>query len=321
MKSLKLILFVCLITPLIGYSNIVYVDNNDMVYPFNSSMTFNNYQLDINSDGYFDINLSMGAAPANCDGSSGSRCQAGFSGLVNTFGQNYINGNGLSGVQYIPSFDCTNDTLNILDTWSTGGLIYKNTTLIYSISNICGYVGIGNHKQGFRLLVNSAYYFGYIDYTLTNTGDVIIHGWYYEDTPNVPIVANSLLDYPYNGGCIYYDTVVVYDTIEVYDYISVTDTLIINTSLVGTPSNMINTIKIYPNPTSTHIYINNGDYLLMNGYSIKIISSGGQEVFNQLITQQEFYIDITQWGSLGLYYVNIIDNLGNITDTHKILLE
>jgi hypothetical protein len=72
------------------------------------------------------------------------------------------------------------------------------------------------------------------------------------------------------------------NTVNDTNFISVTDTLIINTSVTGiNPPNNTNTIKIYPNPASTHVTINYGNYAIMNGYSLKIINSLGQQVFQK----------------------------------------
>jgi len=109
---------------------------------------------------------------------------------------------------------------------------------------------------------------------------------------------------------------------SVYDTISVTDTLIIDAILSGiNPPNNINTIKIYPNPAKTHIYINNGNYNSMNGYSVKIDNSLGQTVYNHLIDQQEFYIDLSDWTGNGTYFVYIIDNNSNIIEVKKIIIQ
>ena len=309
MKKIKL-LFIILF-PILSYGNIIYIDHNDNVYPLSSISD----SIDINGDGIMDIRLyrNISNLATTCNGSTSSSVRSGFfSGL----GQNKVNSTTAL------SIDCFGDTLNIFDTWNNSAKIYYG---INFPNGLCNNVGIGNHKQGFRLLINSSYCYGYIDYTLTNEGDVVIHGWYYENNPNVTIVANTNLDYPYNGDCVVYDTLFHYDTIVVYDTIytniSVTDTLIINTSLVGVNSNTFNQIKIFPNPTSTYIFIDNGDYQLMDGYSIKITSSGGEVIFEELITQQQSYINISSWGNLGVYYISLINNLGVITDTHKILLE
>lgn len=121
---------------------------------------------------------------------------------------------------------------------------------------------------------------------------------------------------------------IVYDTTGVlctsYDtvYISVTDTLIINAVLTGiNPPNNINTIKVYPNPAQTHIYINTGNYASMAGYTIRIDNSLAQVVFQSIINQQQFYVDLSTWSGNGTYFVYIIDDQSNIIDVRKIILQ
>jgi hypothetical protein len=97
--------------------------------------------------------------------------------------------------------------------------------------------------------------------------------------------------------------------------------LIINFYLTGlTPPDNSNTIKIYPNPASDHITINTGQFNLMDGYTLKIDNSLSQTVFTSLVNQESFYIDITTWTGIGLYFVYIIDDFGNIIDTRKIII-
>jgi hypothetical protein len=120
---------------------------------------------------------------------------------------------------------------------------------------------------------------------------------------------------------IIYDTILVYDTISVINYTTVTDTLIINTNLGLPSSNYQNTILIYPNPSNDHISIDNGDYIAMNGYSLKIENSAGQQVFQSEINQQQFYIDISSWTGNGLYYIYLMDSQNNIVTIRKIVLQ
>jgi hypothetical protein len=80
-------------------------------------------------------------------------------------------------------------------------------------------------------------------------------------------------------------------------------------------------IKIYPNPANNKITIDNGDIQKMNGYSIKIINSLGQQVYQGGITQQIVSIDITQGAGNGMYYLQLTDNNGNIVDVKKIVLQ
>lgn len=295
------------------YGQIIYVDNNDIVYPYGN----NTWQLDIDGDGLNDISVNQ---QGNLPGSS-------FGGLTNTIGANKVQGITLQGYTGNYTVDCTNDTVNSMTaTFSTSAYIWRSSA---------GFtVGVGNHKQAFRLAsLNQSgslvFKYGYIDYTFLQSADIIIHGWYYDNNPHTPIIANTGLDYPFDGNCIHYDTVTVYDTITttIYDtitvtnYTTVTDTLIINTSL-GLPSpNNQNTILVYPNPASDHITIDNGNYTSMAGYSIKIENNSGQQVFQSIINQPQFYLDLSSWTGNGLYYIHLIDPQNNTVTIRKIVLQ
>jgi hypothetical protein len=107
-----------------------------------------------------------------------------------------------------------------------------------------------------------------------------------------------------------------------YQTITVTDTLLINMGTTGfNPVTYNNTIKIFPNPTNDHITINYGNFTSLNGYQLKIINSLGQQVFQTNVVQQSDYLNLTTWGGNGLYFVQIIDQQGNIIDIRKIVLQ
>ena len=126
--------------------------------------------------------------------------------------------------------------------------------------------------------------------------------------------------------CTYTDTtfVTVYDTITFYDtvHIAVTDTLIMDITLTGVPSpNNSNTMLVYPNPANTMVNIDNGDYASMSGYSLKILNSLGQEVFNSNITVPMFSIPVSTIGPEGTYYIQVLDDNTDIIKIKTLILQ
>jgi hypothetical protein len=112
-------------------------------------------------------------------------------------------------------------------------------------------------------------------------------------------------------------SVIVYDTTG-----STCTTLTIPTPIVGLSSpNNINTITVYPNPTNTNITIDFGNFLIMNGYSIKIINSLGQQVYTCSINQQSSNISLATLSGTGIYYLSIIDPQSNTVAVRKIVLQ
>ena len=123
-----------------------------------------------------------------------------------------------------------------------------------------------------------------------------------------------------------YDTLTVIDTLTltIYDTnyisISVTDTLYMDVSFTSSSGLETNTLLVYPNPASDIVIINNGNYANMSNYTLEIVNSLGQQVFNSNINTQLFQIPITDLGSTGLYFINIVDNNNNIVVTKHLIL-
>ncbi len=113
------------------------------------------------------------------------------------------------------------------------------------------------------------------------------------------------------------------DTCKNTVLISVTDTLIIHVPLITSvhPANTVNTLKIFPNPASTHITINYDDFTTMNQYSLSIINSNGQEMFATAINQQISIIDLSTWTGKGIYFIQVIDSQNNIIENRKIIIQ
>jgi hypothetical protein len=119
-------------------------------------------------------------------------------------------------------------------------------------------------------------------------------------------------------------TTEVFDTTYVthVDSVSVTDTLIIEAVLtdLGPPENT-NTLKVYPNPAKDYLYINTGEFELMNGYRLKIINQLGETVFDTNIEEPLYELNLSDWTGYGMYFLQVIDTEGDITEVRKIILQ
>lgn len=121
-----------------------------------------------------------------------------------------------------------------------------------------------------------------------------------------------------------YDTIIsqVFDTTFITETISVTDTLIINLNIPNAPNDPVtNRIIVYPNPASSHVYIDFGDHTLMQNYSCQILNALGQPIFFTPIDQKLYYLDLNTWGGKGTYFIKIINDFGQTVETKKIVLQ
>jgi hypothetical protein len=170
---------------------------------------------------------------------------------------------------------------------------------------------------------------------------------FYEWIPSIglsnPLVANpkaspqKTTDYIVKGrtgGCRTQDTIrisvcvcttKIYDTITVYTYdtirIAVTDTLIIDiVSGISPTSGILNTIRIYPNPAHDIVVIDNGNYSSISGYSLKIVNTLGQAVFNSLMNQQNLTVTKTSLGGVGTYFIQVWDTTDHLVETRKLII-
>ena len=204
-------------------------------------------------------------------------------------------------------FVLSTDTVQTSYTWSTG---QTGNSIIVNPSTL-PYVWVSNGSCRDTIFFNSqaATVYDTTNVTVYDTTNITVF-----DTTNVTIYDTLTINV--------YDTIVtnVYDTITTYT--SVTDTLIINANITGVnpPSNS-NTFLVYPNPASTHITIDNGNYTQLGNYSIRITNQLGQVVFNQHINQQQFYIDLSTWTGNGLYLLDILDNNGTVVENRKIVIQ
>jgi len=106
---------------------------------------------------------------------------------------------------------------------------------------------------------------------------------------------------------------------------TVTDTLVINVGQLSytNPISYANNITIFPNPASTQVNIAFNNISDLNGGSIKIINSLGQQVATTPITTSgtNTTMTLSTWGGFGLYFVQIVNPQGQIVDIKKILLQ
>lgn len=317
-----------LLLPSVASTQIVYVDANDVVCQnVNGNDIFN---FDLDSDGYNDVRLRYGSLGTNSE--CGSPCTMRYVdwvALTSFSGQNRLNATlttpGLGGFHLL-AFDATNDTLDVNDPWGLYARIKTGCNLSLT-ENECFSLGFGAHKQGVRLITPvSTYRYAYIDYTLTSSSDVIVHGWWIQTTDNVAIVANSQLEYPYDGGCLVYQT--VYDTVQVvetyYDtipvYVAVTDTLYIDVPSLGMPESVMSSLKMYPNPTSDVVVVDIDNFGVLDGFSLRIVDMGGVILWQEDITQSQHTVDISDLAGAGTYIVHVVDSSGNSYISKKLIL-
>jgi hypothetical protein len=117
----------------------------------------------------------------------------------------------------------------------------------------------------------------------------------------------------------------LYNANQCITNITVTDTLIINVGQLSfnDPVVWANNITIAPNPASTQININFNNITDLNGGTIKIINSLGQQVATTPITLSgtNTTMPLTTWGGAGLYFVQILNAQGIVVDVKKIILQ
>ena len=89
------------------------------------------------------------------------------------------------------------------------------------------------------------------------------------------------------------------------------------------PVTWANNIIIFPNPASSQININFNNITNLNGGTLKIINSLGQEVATTPITTSgtNSTLQLATWGGTGMYFVQIINPQGQIVDIKKIILQ
>jgi len=101
--------------------------------------------------------------------------------------------------------------------------------------------------------------------------------------------------------------------------ITVTDTLKINISLKSGPTAIANMVKVFPNPAKSNITVDNGNYALMGGYTIKIYDAVGKLMYIQAVNQKTYTINLSAY-TVGVYSLQILDNSNKPVAVKSILI-
>ena len=270
---------------------------------YSSSTTFS---VDANTLGLWHMDETSGTTFANSVSGNGD--------LFN--GASFVNGQFGNAVYFDGIDDRGNCNINIPEYSLTLEYWVKLDGIQHDITIMQPY---GMYSSNNYLLVDTITNPTYI----WSTGDTGTTVTVDPSVDNIVWVTNGICTdtiYFYNNFATVYDT--IYTTISDTNLISVTDTLVINVVLTGIPSpNNTNTINVYPNPALDHITIDNGDFANMGGYSIVVANTLGQVVFQSIINQQQFYIDLNTWMGTGTYIISIIDAVSNTIDTRTIIVQ
>ena len=99
-----------------------------------------------------------------------------------------------------------------------------------------------------------------------------------------------------------------------------TDTLFIKVNITGfNPVSFKSNIKIYPNPGTDYLTVQTDDVKSL--YTLKIINSLSQMVYQTTLNQPLATIDLKSWSVSGTYLVQIYDSTNKLIEAKKIILQ
>jgi len=294
----------------------------------NQSVSLNqsgSYSVNVSSNGCtsssFPIQITVNPLPTASITPQGNTifCQGGFVNLVANGGANYlwntssqsntitVNQSGTYSVIATNQYNCQASASQVVTVNQTPLVSF---TLPSMISNENGLYALNASPTGG-----------------TYNGSGISGASFDPSTSGLGTVAITY-DYTDNNNCSASKTAstMVYDTTGIvctsYVSVSVTDTLIMDVSLAGVSApNDVNRMKVYPNPSNDIVNIDNGNYALMNGYSVKIMNTLGQEVFSSAINSQLLQVSVNQLGATGNYFINVFDNNQNLLESKVLVLQ
>lgn len=80
-------------------------------------------------------------------------------------------------------------------------------------------------------------------------------------------------------------------------------------------------INVFPNPAKSKLHIEYNNYTLMNGYTIKITNALGKNIYTSSINQPLLDIDLLNLSGSGIYFITTEDELNNIVDVRKVIIQ
>lgn len=154
-----------------------------------------------------------------------------------------------------------------------------------------------------------------VSFTNTSRSDVDTTLDYYWDfgDGNKSKVRNPTHSYASNGtytarlivtNCIFFDTVSYKITV-------------ITNGITGTETAPV---LVYPNPASTHLFIDFGDVHVLHDCKLSMINSSGQTVFTALVTEPKSRIDLSTLPGSGVFLVQLKDSQGGLIVNRKLLI-
>ena len=84
---------------------------------------------------------------------------------------------------------------------------------------------------------------------------------------------------------------------------------------------IVREIKIYPNPAVDFLIVECENLEENDFYKIRIHNQLGQRVYDQVIRDRKYRIDISQWAVSGIYYIDVMNFNGELLAQKKIVVE
>jgi hypothetical protein len=194
-----------------------------------------------------------------------------------------------------PTHPTENDTISIISDFSyhgncAFGLVYTYNSLIDSLIFIL------------------PTYCGYWDTSLCNSVDTFKVGPYPAGSYPVRI--------EYHQG-----SVCPISNFDATIYQLDTFVVISGTTKVNPAHNQCFQINIYPNPACDHIIISSEYFSKTDDYQLIINNIFGQQVFCCTIDQKQVYLDLSEWGGKGVYFMRILNGRYNTVNVQRIIIE